>query len=225
MARNKFVAVAAATLLAAAPVNGNAAALGVIAHAEHAQLGHAPASVGSTIYDGDNVSTGLDGTLLLSGRAVSLELSPQSSVTIRQQPHIDGGILAELAAGILVFSAAQNAIIAVTVNGASIRPAGNGSVIAYVRIASKRELLIAARRGTVEFSYRGESETIQEGQTCRLLLDPSEREVAAATESDQDKKRLTKRHRAFLLRAIEVAVPVILIPVIIPLLESPDRPG
>jgi hypothetical protein len=223
MPQRKFVAIAAAFLLAAGRANSNAVALGVVSHAEHAHLGQVAASVGSTIYDGDDVSSDLGGTLVVTARNVAFELAPQSSVTIRRQSTHDGEMLAELTAGRLVFSAAQNASFAVMANDASIRPSGNAPAVAYVRIINKRELHISARRGAVEFSYRGKSEVVREGKNFKVVLDPSDQELAAASESGQGQNP-AKPRRTFLLVAISLAL-VISLPLLIHALESPDRPG
>jgi hypothetical protein len=198
--------------------------LGTVTHADRAHLGQVEASVGSTIYDGDNLSTGFDGSLRITARTVTLQLAAESSLTVRQPPRLDGGISAELAAGILIFAAAPNANVSVAADDASIRPAANASIVTYVRVVNQRELRISTQRGAVEFSYRGEREVIPEGKTLRVLLDPSEKEAAAASESSQDGKGLTKRRRTFLLLGMAM-IPAVLVPVIIHLFESPDRPG
>lgn len=222
--RSKLAATAVA-LLIAAPSHGAVVPLGVVTHAEQAQLGQAGVSVGSTIYDGDTVSTGTDGSLRITTRTVTLELARQSSLTIRRHSGLDGDILAELVAGILILSTVRNASIALAANHASIRPATNASVVTCVRVVNQRELRIFTQRGSVELSYQGETEVIPEGKTYRVILDPSEKEIAAASESDNGKKSPAKPRRAFLLIAITVLIPAVLVPVIIHLLESPDRPG
>ena len=216
---NKFAATALAFLMAG-PSHGAVVPLGVVTHAEHAKMGTAAASVGSTVYDGDSVSTEPGGTILVTAGAVTMELAPQSSVTMRQG---DGGVMVELVAGGLVFSAGRNSGIAVLADDASIRPAGNEAVVTYVRIIDKKELRICAQRGAVELSYRGESEKIPEGKMVKVRLDPSEKEIAAASASE-DSKNPGKAHHTFLLIVIAVSL-LITIPTVIHALESPDRPG
>jgi hypothetical protein len=196
--------------------------LGTVTHAERARLGEVEASVGSTIYDGDNLSTGIDGMLRITSRSVTLQLAAESTLTVRQGSRLDSDILAELASGILIFAAAPNASVAVAADDASIRPAGNAYIVTYVRIVNKRELRISTQRGAVEFSYRGESEVIPEGKTFRVLLDPSEKEVAAVSDSDQNAKKPIKLPK-FILIAIGFTAGLT-IPLIVRALESPNRP-
>jgi len=214
---NKFAAIALAFLMAG-PSHGAVEPLGVVTHAEHAKMCTAAASVGSTVYDGDSVSTELGGTILVTAGAATMQLAPQSWVTMRQ---VDSGVMAELVAGALVFSAGRDSRIAVLADDASIRPAGNEAAVAYVRIIGKKELRVCAQRGAVELSYHGESETIPEGQMVKVRLDPSEKEMAAAPAGS---KNPGKAHHTFLLIVIAVSL-LITIPVVIHALESPERPG
>jgi hypothetical protein len=218
----KFLATATASLLAAGPSRPNVIPLGTVTHAEQAHLGTVEASVGSTIYDGDRLSTGIDGMLRISSRTVTLQLAAESTLTIRQRSRPDGDILAELTSGILVLAAAPNASVAVAADEASIRPAGSTSIVTYVRIVNKRELRISTQRGAVEFSYRSESELIPEGKTLRVLLDPSEKEVAEASESGQSTKKPGKPPK-FILIAIGFAAGLT-IPMVVRAFESPNRP-
>jgi hypothetical protein len=71
--------------------------------------------------------------------------------------------------------------------------------------------------------YHGESEAIAEGAAYRVLLDPSEKEAAAA-ESDPDNRKPAKVHPKFLLMAIGIAAGIA-IPVLMHQQESPYKPG
>ena len=217
----KFLATAAASLLVA-PSPPKVIPLGTVTHAERAHLGQVEASVGSTIYDGDRLSTGIGGMLRISSRSVTLQLAAESILTIRQRSRLDGDILAELTSGVLVFAAAPNAGVAVAADGASVRPAGTTPIVTYIRIVNKRELRISTQRGAVEFSYGNESEVIPQGKTLRVLLDPSEKEVAAASESDQSAKKSGKPPK-FILIAIGFAAGLA-IPMVVRAFESPNRP-
>jgi hypothetical protein len=70
----------------------------------------------------------------------------------------------------------------------------------------------------LEFFYHGESDVIAEGAAYRVLLDPSEKEVAAL-ESEP-----AKVHYKFLLIVIGTAAGIA-IPVVMHELENPDKPG
>jgi hypothetical protein len=96
-----------------------------------------------------------------------------------------GSIVAELASGTLIFSAARPRNLVVMADDALIRPSPNASTIAHIRVVTRKELRIYAQRGALEFSYHGENEVIAEGAAYRVLLDPSEKEAAVTWESEQ----------------------------------------
>jgi hypothetical protein len=196
----------------------------MVMHAERAHIGVADASAGSTIFESDRLSTEVGGVLRITIPTLALQLGGQSSVVLGRVPGPEGNFLAELAYGTLVFSAAPKGSMMVTVKEAVVRPVANAATVAQVWVVNGKELRIYAQRGALEFSYHGESQTIPQGN-YRVVLDPSEREVAELG-SDPATKPSAKRHPTFILVAIVVAVAVgIAIPVIFHHFESPDRPG
>ena len=211
-------------MLAAGPLPAKIAPLGMVTHAERAHVGEATASAGSTIYDGDRLSTEAGGELRTSSAALTLQLNAQTILTVRHPASPEGNTTAELASGTLVFSAAPTGNIVVVANDALIRPAATAPAVAHIRVVNRKEVRIYAQRGALEFSYHGESEVIPEGAAYRILLDPSEREVAVAPEAEQARKKTAKWHHRFLFLVIGIAGGVA-IPVLMHHVESPDRPG
>jgi len=195
----------------------------MVTHAERAHVGEAAASAGSTVFDGDQLSTEAGGSLRITGPSLRLQLDAQSILTLRRPANAEDAMEADLASGTLVFSAARNGSVTVVANEASIQPADNAATVAHIRVVNPKELRIYAQRGALEFSYHGESELIAEGAAYRVLLDPSEKELAAFSDSEEAKKKIVKPHIKFLLLAIAIAAGVV-IPVLINALESPDRP-
>jgi hypothetical protein len=218
------MAVAAASLLVGGTSPAKNASLGVIIHADRAHVGEAVASVGSTIFDGDRLSTESGGMLRITLPAVTLQLGAQSSAALSHATGSEGNILVELAAGTLVFSAAPTGSIVVAADEALVHPAVEIATVAHVRVVNRKELRIYAQRGALEFTYHGESEIIAEGKTYRVFLDPTGQELAAAVGSEGPGKTLAKHHATFILVAIAVAVGVA-IPLLMRGSESPDSPG
>lgn len=210
-------------MLVGEPLPGKVASLGMVTHAEHAHVGTAAATAGSTIYDGDQLSTEAEGALRITGPALTLHLEALSVLTLRHPDTPEDGVEADLTRGTIVFSAVRNDNIRVVANDALIRPAANAATIAHIRVVNLKELRIYAQRGSLEFSYHGESEVIAEGAAYRVLLDPSEKE-AMALESEPLNKKPAMTHNKFLLIAIGIALGAG-IPVVIHDMESPDKPG
>jgi hypothetical protein len=195
----------------------------MVTHAEHAHVGEAVATTGSTIYEGDRLSTDEGGILRIKFPALTLQLNAQTTLTIGNRESPEGNLEVQLASGTLVFSAALTGNIVVAANDASIRPAASAATMAHIRVVNLKELRIYAQRGALEFSYHGESEVIPEGAAYRVLLDPSEKE-AAVLESEPAYKKTADMHYKFLFIGIGIAAGVA-VPVLIHDLESPDKPG
>lgn len=84
---------------------------------------------------------------------------------------------------------------------ARIWPAAETRTVGQVSVFSPNELHVYAGRGPLQLLYRGETETIAEGEAYRLPLDPSD--------GDANKKGAVKAARlqkTFLLIAITGAV-------------------
>ncbi len=220
--RRQFAALVAASLLVGQSP-AKVVPLGMVTHAERAHVGEAAASVGSTIYDGDRLSTEAGGVLRVNSPSLILQLDAQSILILRHPASTASSVEADLACGTLVFSAARSDRGSVVADDALIRPAANAATLAHIRVANPKELRIYAQRGALEFSYHGESEVIAEGSAYRVLLDPSEKETAAL-ESEPASKKLAKPHYKFLFIVISIAAGVA-IPILLHDLESPDRPG
>jgi hypothetical protein len=198
------------------------AAVGVVSHADRAHIGEAAASSGTTVYDGDRLSTEADGVLRLNAGTTAFHLAPQTSLAVRLT---DSGqsTQVELAAGTLVFSSANAPAVAVRANNAWIRPASNAPTVAHIRIVNRKELRISAQRGSLRFSYEGESAVIPEGVAYRVLLDPQDNPASPSARS-QPVGKSGKIRKSFLFIAIAAAAAVAAI-LEMPHFESPDRPG
>ena len=221
----RLLAIAMAFSLAGAPVSGKPGALGIIVQAELANLGSAAASNGTTIYDGDHLSTAAGGSLRVVAGEAMLYLTEQSSVIVREAA--DGAAKefdAELLSGGIEFSVAAGTPAAITVGSARILPLGEKRGVVQVRRVGPNELIVFARQGPARISYQGESETIEEGKSYRVLLNPSEDGAAGGgSAGDENTKKAGKPNKALLVIAIAVIV-IATIPPVIKALESPDRP-
>ena len=176
-------------------MTATSAALAVVAGADRAHLNSAAVSEGTTVYDGDHCSTEAGGMMLLRGEATSFDLAEEGAMIVRNQTNGAQSVEVELSRGTLIFRAARAAALEIAVQEALIRPANDVRTIGQVTIVGPKELRIYARRGPLQFSY-GDTRTIAEGESYRVLLDPSE---------DAPKKKeaiKSRRKKAFLLVAI-----------------------
>src|SRR5271167_4296980 len=170
----RLLALAIAFLSAGVP-SGKLDAVGVVAEAKNASLGTQAAAEGTTIYDGDRLSTEAEGSLrLLVGQAF-LQLADRSAAVMHDSTSSSGRQFdVELLSGTAVLSvtAANNGEILAC--GASIQPVSQVRGVVRVQIAGPHELVVYAQRGVALISYRGETETIGEGHAYRVRLNVSD---------------------------------------------------
>lgn len=197
-------------------------ALGVVTQAAGANLASASVSAGSSVFDGDSFTTSPSGLLRVRAGAAQIYLAGQSGVKLLSAP---GGTLARLTGGTLVFSSAKAGAMDVEFAQAHIRPTSDQPTIAQISALSARMISVSAKTGALEFSYKGETETISEGASYKILLDPTDEEASAspAFPDQGGPKRGKRRRKAFIFIWIGAAlIPEILI--IHKAMESPDKP-
>ena len=147
---------------------------GVVVEANRVHLNSGAVSEGATVYDGDQFATEAGGMLRLRGDATMVDLAEESVMMVRSRANEAQGTEAELRKGTLVFGAARAAALEIAALEARVRPVTDARTIAQVSVTGSKELRIYARRGPLQFSYRGETETIAEGAAYRVILDPPE---------------------------------------------------
>jgi hypothetical protein len=126
-------------------------ALGVVTQASAAHFNTARVSAGTTVYDGDRLSTESEGLLQFRGAGSLLYLPGRSGVTLHRLPN---GTQAHLSTGGLIFSSARASAMEILANDAFIRPAADVPTVAQVTLIGPKELQITARRGAARWNSR-----------------------------------------------------------------------
>jgi hypothetical protein len=145
-------------------------ALGIVIAAERAHVGEASADVGTTIYSGDRVSTDLQGSMQLRAGAARLLLPSSSAASVDEN---DGAPSAKLLMGNATFSTGNAHAFTLFASKAVIRPQTDAPTIGQVTYLTDKELLVTARRGGLIVTVEDETKVINEGESYRVLLDPS----------------------------------------------------
>jgi hypothetical protein len=220
----RLLAIAMAFSLAGAPSRAKPDALGIVVRADRARLGAQAASEGTTIYDGDRLSTAAGGSLrLLIGEAM-MDVAEQSSVILRRDANLPAKeFAAELVSGTAEISVTAGATGEIVASGARVRAMGETRGVVRVQIVAPYTLIVYAERGPAQISYHGETETIAEGKSYRVLLNPSDDDAAG----EQGAKKSGKRGKALVVIAIAAATAAgvaVLWRSTGKGLESPDRP-
>lgn len=145
--------------------------------AERAQLRSLRASAGDTVFGGDILSTDDVGALRVRAGAAQFQLFASSAAAVTPT---STGVRATLRGGTLALASANSAAIEVQASEARIRLQGNGPAQAQVTLVSPRELLVTARRGTLEISVDEETQVVPEGASYRVLIDPAPQQPEGA---------------------------------------------
>lgn len=199
--------------------------LGVVTQATGANVNSGMVSAGATVFDGDSFSTTPTGVLRVRANAAQLYLAGQSNLKLHAA---SGGTLAQLGGGTLVFSSAKVGAMDVEVAQAHIRPASDQPTVAQISVVGPKQIDVRATRGSLQFSYNGESQIIPEGSAYQFVLDPPEDMVlpGSASRAFPDKqgpgpgRRRPKGFLYFILGASAVATFL----AIDEALESPSKP-
>lgn len=205
--------------------SGTPGALGVVVSAEHATLGSAAAAAeGTTVYDGDRVSTDEAGSARLRIGTAMLQLGDKSSVVLHSEAVRDAKQFeAELLSGTASLSAAAGTDGEIVASEARVRTISDTRGVVRVQRMGPYELTVFAQRGPAQISYRGDSETIPEGKSYRVLLNSSDDERASGSGA----KHPGKWRKALLLIAIPAGAAGLVFGVWHETnkgVESPDRP-
>jgi hypothetical protein len=171
----RLLATVMAFFLTGTPGRGVPNALGVIVQADRASLGSQAASEGTTIFDGDRLSTGDGGSLRMVLGEAMLYLGERSSVIVHNAASgAAKQFQAELVSGAVVLSATAAESGQIVASSARVRPVAEARGVVQVRLVAANELIVFAQRGPAEICYRGECETIPEGKSYRVMLNASD---------------------------------------------------
>jgi hypothetical protein len=155
------------TPLWAAPFSSS---FGTVVFADRAHVGAAPASVGSTVFSGDRLSTEQSGSVQVRAAAARFLLSSGSSATLLQD---EDSPAATLNSGSATFSTANSKAFVLHVASAVIRPSTDRPTIGNVSVLNAKELVVKCTRGSLSIAVEDDVREIPEGAAYRVVLDPN----------------------------------------------------
>jgi hypothetical protein len=146
---------------------------GIVTQASDASLSYGAVSAGASVYDGDTLATGIDGTLTLRAASSMIHLGTRSRVTLRSASAADKCAQFTLSAGTVMFATPQTAAIEIRADQADIRRATQVPSSGQITIITPSSFEIFARRGALKIQYRDDTEMIAKGKSYRVVLDAS----------------------------------------------------
>jgi hypothetical protein len=152
-------------------------AFGTIVTADRARVGAGSISVGATVFGGDRLFTDETGSVQVRTGAARLLLSSSSIATLAKD---EASPSANLTRGTAIFSTANSKAFALHVGSAVIRPETDQPTVAQVSVVGPKQLMVRSTRGSVTIAVDDDVRVIPEGLAYRIVLDPSDAELAAA---------------------------------------------
>ncbi len=229
MARSReIVAALLASCLLMTPVWGaSAGALGTVVASDRASIGGAGASVGTTVFAGDNLSTAESGSVQLRTGGARFLLSASSLATVNEEA---GTPAATLLRGSATFSTANAKAFTLNAATAVVRPKSDEPTIGQVTMLGEKQLLVKCTKGALTITVGDDSRVIPEGAAYRIVLNPSKDEEAqsqpppqgAGTKGSGGPPLVAAKSKFVWYAAGAVAIVTIL--AVHEALESPDRP-
>ena len=79
-----------------------------------------------------------------------------------------------MGSGTIVLSSAAGEKFQVLANGATIQPVADKPTLAQVTYISENELIVSSRRGDLLVSMGDESQTVKDGTSYRMMINPGD---------------------------------------------------
>jgi hypothetical protein len=146
---------------------------GVIALADHAQVGSATASNGATVYPGDTVATDGGGTLRFIIGKGQVYLLSASAATLGENA---GVLSASVLRGTVGFSSLTAQQFQLDTPEGVVRAANGLPAFGQVTLTGPKELNVTAFKGTLLLERGSQTLAIQAGQTYDVSLVPDDSE-------------------------------------------------
>jgi len=198
--------------------------LGTVVYADRAHMGAGAASVGSTVFGGDRLSTEQSGSVQVRAGAARFLLASASSATFANE---DGSPAATLTLGSATFSTANSRAFTLHVASAVIRPNTDEPTIGYVTVLNPKELVVRSTKGSLMVAVGDDVRVIPEGAAYRIVLDstdaPPPQKPAGSGGKGYGRSPVKAAKSKFIWYAIGVTAVVTFLAVQ-EALESPDRP-
>jgi hypothetical protein len=152
-------------------------AFGTVVTADRARVGTGPLSVGATVFGGDRLWTDETGSVQVRAGAARLQLS-SSSIAVLDK--VVASPSASLTRGTAIFSTANSKAFVLHVGNMVIQPETDEPTVTQVSVVGPKQLMVRSTRGSVTVAVDDDVRVIPEGMAYRIVLDPSNAELAAA---------------------------------------------
>lgn len=208
------------------PLRSETPALGTVMLAQKSYIGAANASAGSTVFDGDKLSTESTGVIQIFTKAARLQLVRSGAAQLSDTQGIP---TATLLRGVAVFSTANAKAFLLRASIAEIRAENDAPTVGQVWMVSPKELRVQSMRGTLAVTVDGVTKLIPEATAYRVILDPEAPPPEPPQEAEGAGAKKRKNPvlipaRSRVVYTVTVAIGAVTFFAVHEALESPDRP-
>jgi hypothetical protein len=155
-----------------------ARSVGHVVQATAATVDQTALVVGTTLYNGDTVTTNVDGSMRASIRSSQVSMPAVSSATLEEctdELHV------LVNAGTVSFTAESADRMELIIAQGIVRPADGQSASGQISIVGPREAVVSALRGSLTLDDDGTRHTIPEGKAYRITMGGDPRDYAPAS--------------------------------------------
>jgi hypothetical protein len=178
--RSILASILAVTIVITPSWTATGPAFGTIVSAEHARIGAGPVSAGATVFGGDRLLTEEAGSVQVRVGAARLLLSSASIAVLAKDQTAPA---ASLTRGTAIFSTANSKAFTLHVGNMTIRPETDQPTVAQVSVVGPKQLMVRSTKGSLTVAVDDDVRVVPENMSYRIVLDPSEAELAAAEAS------------------------------------------
>ncbi|HEV3219173.1 MAG TPA: hypothetical protein VGZ48_05345 [Candidatus Acidoferrales bacterium] len=169
LAQPVLIALVALTFASIPALSAPHTSLGVITGAERAWIAQVDAVDGTSVYDGDTVTTDKTGAMRLRLGLSQLVLAGNTTVTFHKT---DAGVSAELVRGVVRFSMTPGSPLEVhALDSLVVREKGDSTAVGQLTLVSPTTFEIGSSKGTLTASIDGTEHDVAQSQAFRVSLD------------------------------------------------------
>jgi hypothetical protein len=154
-------------LLAGIPVLGQSASLGAVTQSSLGHLNNGIASVGSTIYNGDRLSTEAGGTLGVRSGSVQFVLPENSAIFVGQEGPT---LTAALQQGSVAFTVESGGVLRLTAADVRVRPQSSALTVGQMTLENCA-VVVTSRAQALEVTAGKETKIVEAGQSYRVAIE------------------------------------------------------
>ena len=208
------------------PLRSETPALGTVMLAQKSYIGAANASAGSTVFDGDKLSTESTGVIQIFTKAARLQLVRSGAAQLSDTQGIP---TATLLRGVAVFSTANAKAFLLRASIAEIRAGSDAPTVGQVWMVSPKELRVQSMRGTLAVTVDGVTKLVPEATAYRVMLDPEAPPPEPPQEAEgagtkKKKKAVYVPGRSRVIYTVAVGIGAVTVFAVHEAVESPDKP-